>query len=108
MNRALALDKPHYLRHRVLGRDRDHHVHLGGLQYLPNFYCLPGRAGGLPVVLAQAATVDPSATRSGYQVTLPAVQAGAPGPARADGCEQEKITFVDDATAVYLVQQQWD
>ena len=42
------------------------------------------------------------------QVRLPAVQARAPGPASADGREQEKITFVDVAAAVYLVQQQRD
>ena len=28
MNRALALDVPHHLRHRVLRRYRDHHVHM--------------------------------------------------------------------------------
>jgi len=41
-------------------------------------------------------------------VWLPAVQTGAPGPARADGREQEKITFLDEAATVYLVQQQRD
>ena len=28
MDRALALDVPHYLRHRVFRRYRDHHVHM--------------------------------------------------------------------------------
>src|SRR5690242_18025712 len=32
MNRALALDKSHHLRHRILGRNRDHHMHMIGHQ----------------------------------------------------------------------------
>jgi len=46
--------------------------------------------------------------RNSDQVLLPAVKASAPGPARADGREQEKVAFVNVPAAVYLVQQQRD
>ena len=46
--------------------------------------------------------------RNSDQVLLPAVKASAPGPARADCREQEKIPFVNVAVAVHLVQQQRD
>jgi|SRR5579875_1464823 len=36
MDRALPLDIPNHLRHRVLGRNRDHHVHVVG-QQMPFF-----------------------------------------------------------------------
>jgi len=32
MNRALALDEPNHRRHRILERNRDHHVHMVGLK----------------------------------------------------------------------------
>jgi len=65
MNRALALDEADHLRHRVLRRDRDHHVHVIGHQVPFHDFALLLRgqlAKHLPKVPTQLCVQRPAPT----------------------------------------------
>src|ERR1700761_5621539 len=74
MNRALALDESHHLRHRVLRRDRDHHVDMVRQQrtfFNPALSLLGQLTEHLAQVLAKTAVQHlPAALRYKYYVVL--------------------------------------
>src|SRR5712691_21876 len=74
MNRALSLDEPDHLRHRVLRRYRDEHVHVIGHQMpllYPAFPLLGQPSENLPKVLPQLPIQRaPSALRYEHHVVF--------------------------------------